>query len=47
MVGPEFPNLGTQQVGHGQPSDAFMTLFDYDVTMQDQKCYKIAKKLPF
>ena len=44
MVGPDFSNLATQQVGHGQPSDAFMTSYVYDDTMQKQKCYQNCKK---
>ena len=37
MVRPEFQTYVTQQVGHGQPSHAFMTSHEYDFAMQEQK----------
>ena len=37
----------TQQVGHGQSLDGFMMSYNYNVTMQKQKCYRNRKKLPF
>ena len=45
MVEPESSFWVTQQVGHEQPSNAFMTSQDYDVTMQEQKCYQNCKKI--
>ena len=42
-----FQTWVTQQMGHGQPSDAFMTSCNSGVTMQKQKCYKNCKKHVF
>ena len=47
MVGPIFQTWITQLVGCEQPSDVFMTSYNFDVTMQKQKCYQNHKLLPF
>ena len=47
MVGLNFQTWLTQQVGYEQSSDALMTSYDYDVTIQQQHRYQNFQKLPF